>query len=42
VGAARQIDDFLQARASGALRDHNAFDGVAGTQGFGDRMNAAE
>ena len=34
AGAAREIDDFLQARASGALRDHDALDGVAGSAGL--------
>ena len=42
AGAPRQVDDLLQARAAGALRDHDAVDGVSGAQGFGDRMDPAE
>ena len=42
AGAPREIDDLLQARTAGALRDHDALDGVTGAQGFGDRMDAAE
>ena len=42
AGAAREVDDLLQARTAGALRDHDALEGVAGAQGFGDGMDAAE
>ena len=42
LGLARQVDDLLQARAAGALRDQDALQRIAGAQGFGDRMNAAQ
>ena len=42
AGAARQIDDLLQAWAARALRDHDALDRLGGAQGFGDGMDAAE
>ena len=42
AGTPREIDDLLQARPAGALRDHDTFDGVSGAQGFRHRMDAAE
>ena len=42
AGAARQVDDLLQTRTAGALRDHDALQGVAGAQGLGNGMNATE
>ena len=41
-GAARQVDDLLQARTAGALRNQDPVQRVARAQRLGHRVNAAE
>jgi hypothetical protein len=40
VGGAGEIDDFLEAMASGAAGDQDAFEGTLRAQRFGDGMNS--
>ena len=39
---AREIDDLLQARAAGSLRDHDALQWIAYAQRLDNRMNTAQ
>jgi hypothetical protein len=42
VGAAREVDDLLDARAAGALGDEDTVEGPLGLEGFKNGVDSAE